>query len=230
MYRMPLGLSGLTRTQLPIHIPAPHTLLPARAIRSSARITTADRSLERQLSEYLHQQQLAREPRRPQRQVNMLFILPGLRRGLMLSTPLILSTPLLAYQFRNAQRIRCDGPDPITKITSDLKSNYAAEARTPVITQSGAVNPRAIRQISMGSILGVIGGLGISVFSKPLAILIGLGIFAVQVSLSSQSLRLFTTIWDILLLPNITSWEYRPCYALPITRPPCLCFEREKQD
>lgn len=180
MYRMPLGLSGLTRTQLPIHIPAPHTLLPARAIRSSARITTADRSLERQLSEYLHQQQLAREPRRPQRQVNMLFILPGLRRGLMLSTPLILSTPLLAHQFRNAQRIRCDGPDPITKITSDLKSNYAAEARTPVITQSGAVNPRAIRQISMGSILGVIGGLGISVFSKPLAILIGLGIFAVQ--------------------------------------------------
>jgi hypothetical protein len=35
----------------------------------------------------------------------------------------------------------------------------------------------------MGSILGVIGGLGISVFSKPLAVLIGLGIFALQVRL-----------------------------------------------
>ncbi|RYO26974.1 hypothetical protein AA0111_g7839 [Alternaria arborescens] len=110
----------------------------------------------------------------------MSFILPGLRRGLMLSTPLILSTPLLAYQFRNAQVIRCDGPDPITKITNDLKSNYVTEARTPVITQSGAMNPKAVRQISMGSILGVIGGLGISVFSKPLAVLIGLGIFALQ--------------------------------------------------
>lgn len=32
----------------------------------------------------------------------------------------------------------------------------------------------------MGSILGVLGGLGISVFSKPLAILIGLGIFVLQ--------------------------------------------------
>jgi uncharacterized membrane protein (Fun14 family) len=49
------------------------------------------------------------------------------------------------------------------------------------------MNPQAVRQISMGSILGVIGGLGISVFSKPLAILIGLGIFALQVSWQSCS-------------------------------------------
>jgi hypothetical protein len=165
--------------------------LPTRAIHSSSRISTADRSLEKQLSAYLHQQQLSREPRRSQRQPSMSFLLPGLRRGLMLSTPLILSTPLLAYQFRNAQRIHCDGPDPITKITRDLKNNYTTEAKTPIVTQSGAVNPRAIRQISMGSILGVIGGLGISVFSKPLAILIGLGIFALQVSSLSQSFRFY---------------------------------------
>jgi uncharacterized membrane protein (Fun14 family) len=35
----------------------------------------------------------------------------------------------------------------------------------------------------MGSILGVFCGLGISVFSKPLAVLIGLGIVALQVRL-----------------------------------------------
>jgi hypothetical protein len=35
----------------------------------------------------------------------------------------------------------------------------------------------------MGSILGVFCGLGVSVFSKPLAILIGLGIFVLQVRL-----------------------------------------------
>ncbi|EOA89394.1 uncharacterized protein SETTUDRAFT_37907 [Exserohilum turcica Et28A] len=110
----------------------------------------------------------------------MSFLLPGLRRGLLLSTPLILSTPLLAYQLRNGQRIRCDGPDPLTKITNDLKSNYTTEAKTPVITQSGVMNPETVQQISMGSILGVIGGIGLSVFSRPLAILIGLGIFAVQ--------------------------------------------------
>lgn len=110
----------------------------------------------------------------------MAFLLPGLRRGLMLSTPLILSTPLL-LQYRQSQRIRCDSADPISKIKNDLMGNYASEARTPVITESGAANPQAIRQISMGSILGVLGGLGISVFSKPLAILIGLGIVVLQV-------------------------------------------------
>ncbi|USP75788.1 hypothetical protein yc1106_03062 [Curvularia clavata] len=180
MHRTSLGLSGLARTRYPVHIPAPCILLPTRLIRSSARITTTDRSLEEQLSIYLQQQQLSRDSRSSRKQLNMSFLLPGLRRGLVLSTPLILSTPLLAYQFRNMQRIRCDGPDPLTKITSDLKNNYTNQAKTPVVTQSGAVNPRAIRQISMGSILGVIGGLGISVFSKPLAILIGLGIFALQ--------------------------------------------------
>jgi hypothetical protein len=112
----------------------------------------------------------------------MSFLLPGLRRGLMLSTPLILSTPLLLQQYRNYQPVRCDGPDPLTKLTNDLTRNYASDAKTPVITESGAANPRAIRQVSMGSILGVFCGLGISVFSKPLAILIGLGIFILQVS------------------------------------------------
>jgi uncharacterized membrane protein (Fun14 family) len=53
--------------------------------------------------------------------------------------------------------------------------------------ESGAANPRAIRQVSMGSILGVICGLGISVFSKPLAILIGLGIFVLQVRGATMS-------------------------------------------
>ncbi|KAI8940893.1 hypothetical protein NX059_002153 [Plenodomus lindquistii] len=124
----------------------------------------------------------------------MAFLLPGLRRGLMLSTPLILSTPLLVHHFRHAQRIRCDGPDPFSKITSDLTSGYTTEAQTPIITQSGAVNPRAIRQISMGSILGVLGGLGISVFSKPLAILIGLGIFVLQF-VESRGIHIIPYSW-----------------------------------
>ncbi|KAF1915475.1 hypothetical protein BDU57DRAFT_518463 [Ampelomyces quisqualis] len=124
-----------------------------------------------QLTSYLQHQSRHKE---------MSFFLPGLRRGLMASTPLILSTPFLISQYRNYQPIRCDSADPLTKITNDLTRNYASEARTPIITESGAANPRAIRQVSMGSILGVFCGLGISVFSKPLAILIGLGIFVLQ--------------------------------------------------
>ncbi|KAF2630220.1 hypothetical protein BU25DRAFT_408191 [Macroventuria anomochaeta] len=109
----------------------------------------------------------------------MSFLLPGLRHGALLATPLILSTPLLYHNLRHAQSIRCDSADPLAKL-GDLRSTYAHDAQTPVITQSGAPNPKAVRQISMGSILGVLGGLGISVFSKPLAILIGLGVVLLQ--------------------------------------------------
>jgi hypothetical protein len=101
----------------------------------------------------------------------------------MLSSPLVLSAPLLAYQYRHTRPILCDSPDPLAKL-GDLRNQYSHDAKTPIITQSGAANPRAVRQISMGSILGVLGGLGISVFSKPLAILIGLGVILVQVRLS----------------------------------------------
>ena len=141
--------------------------------------------LQDELTAYLHRTTAIRNRRAsPKTQGStalskMAFLLPGLRRGLLLSTPLILSAPLLIQAHRRP--ILCDGPDPLTKITSDLKNRYTGEAQTPVIKQSGSANPRAVRQISMGSIFGVLAGLGVSVFSKPLAILIGLGIVCLQV-------------------------------------------------
>lgn len=176
MHRVPLGLPAAQRLTQPAKGYNTKTLAPStRCLRSTTQSTRqALPTLEAQLCTYLHHRH------HNQHHPTMSFVLPGLRRGLLLSAPLILSAPLLAQHVRFGQRIQCDGPDPLTKITSDLTSNYTTEARTPVITQSGAVNPRAIRQISMGSILGVIGGLGISVFSKPLAVLIGLGIFVLQ--------------------------------------------------
>ena len=113
----------------------------------------------------------------------MAYLLPGLRRSLILSTPILLSTPLLIHKFRTQQPFLCAGPDPLTKITNDLTKNFSSsDDKTPVFTESGQANPRAIRQVSMGSIMGVLCGVGISLFSKPLAILIGLGIFLLQVS------------------------------------------------
>ena len=157
---------------------SPHSQLASRALRtrlSTPILAPRNVPIERQLTAYIQQQQHARPA------PAMSFLLPGLRRGALLATPLILSTPLLVHNFRHAQSIRCDSADPLAKL-GDLRNTYAHEAQTPIITQSGAPNPKAVRQISMGSILGVIGGLGISVFSKPLAILLGLGIVALQVS------------------------------------------------
>ena len=159
---------------------SPHNQLASRALRSTSFIVPRSVPIERQLSAYLQHQH--RFPiRNTQPTPTMSFLLPGLRRGALLATPLILSTPLLVHNFRHAQTIRCDSADPLAKL-GDLRNTYARDAQTPVITQSGAPNPKAVRQISMGSILGVLGGLGISVFSKPLAVLIGLGVLLVQVS------------------------------------------------
>ncbi|KAH8733138.1 hypothetical protein GQ44DRAFT_696970 [Phaeosphaeriaceae sp. PMI808] len=165
------------KTHLPCHQPLNQALGPSQFIHSLSR----DKSpFKHQLTTCLQQQYPSQEQKPRISNPNMAFPLPGLRRGLMIGTPLILSMPLLAHQFRHRHPIRCDGPDPLSKITSDLAKGYASDARTPIITESGAPNPRALRQVSMGSILGVFCGLGISVFSKPLAILIGLGIFVLQ--------------------------------------------------
>lgn len=168
-------------------------------IRASAAAAEPSRpDIQQELSAYLYQASAARRHKtgtgigrfastyhplsnRLEPHANMAFVLPGLRRGILLSTPLILATPTLIQAYRRP--ILCEGPDPLTKITSDLKSNYAGNAQTPVVQTSGAPNPRAIRQISLGSILGVLAGLSVSVFSKPLAVLIGLGIVCVQVRL-----------------------------------------------
>ncbi|KAF2823708.1 hypothetical protein CC86DRAFT_58917 [Ophiobolus disseminans] len=108
----------------------------------TSRTTRATPSLKDQLTTYLHHH----PPISPIQTIKMSFLLPGLRRGLILSTPLILSAPLLTQHYRTMQPIRCDGPDPFSKLTSGLTNNYASEARTPIITESGAANPRAIRQ------------------------------------------------------------------------------------
>lgn len=190
-------MSRTLYTTVKTHLPGSKNfnqfVLPSRAVYSTSR---TKQTLKQQLTVYLQQQHLSTPPRslishrqQQQRQdfnqsliskPNMSFLLPGLRRGFIVSTPLLLSTPLLVHQYRSLQPIRCDGPDPFSKIAGDLTRG----GKTPIITESGAANPRAIRQVSMGSILGVFCGLGISIFSKPLAILIGLGIFVLQVSQS----------------------------------------------
>jgi hypothetical protein len=104
--------------------------------------------------------------------------------------PLLLSTPFLLHQHSHRSRpILCDSPDPLTKITSDLKTTFARKDAPPAATvqQSGVgLNPKTIRQISLGSVLGLLGGLGVSVFSKPLAILFGLGVVVVQVRILDE--------------------------------------------
>jgi len=72
--------------------------------------------------------------------------------------------------------LRCDAsPEPL----ASREWSYARDARTPVRSQ-GRWNPQALKQVSAGSILGLVCGLAVSVFSKPLAVVIGLLVFGIQ--------------------------------------------------
>ncbi|KAK4992033.1 hypothetical protein LTR50_001429 [Elasticomyces elasticus] len=117
----------------------------------------------------------------------MAFLLPrltpltfaaGTTVTLGLSAPFILSN-FQSYTHRHAYRL--DGP-MLSNPTSPREwsfSQYQNEARAPVV-KNGRLNPSAVRQVSIGSIAGLLGGLAVSTFSKPLALLIGLLIFGVQ--------------------------------------------------
>lgn len=108
-------------------------------------------------------------------------------------TGLTLGFTTLTYTTTPSAILRCDGApmtsssSPSSSITStaaDSIRSYQSDAKTPVVKSGqGRLNPKAVKQISAGSICGVVGGLAVSAFSKPLAVLVGLLVFGVQVRL-----------------------------------------------
>ncbi|KAE9963053.1 hypothetical protein BLS_009747 [Venturia inaequalis] len=100
----------------------------------------------------------------------------------------IVAYPIITAPFR--QKLRLDSP-----ILSNSRSfsDYKNNAKTPVVKKDGRFNVKALRQVSAGSILGMVGGLAVSVFSKPLALLIGLLIFGAQQALESRGIHLLPT-------------------------------------
>ncbi|KAI5208528.1 hypothetical protein E4T39_01364 [Aureobasidium subglaciale] len=73
---------------------------------------------------------------------------------------------------------------------SSTLNSYTSSAKVPVVNRRGGLNPSAVRQISSGSIAGVLGGMAVSLFSKPLALLIGLLIVGVQFAESQLGVSL----------------------------------------
>ncbi|TKA78588.1 hypothetical protein B0A55_03870 [Friedmanniomyces simplex] len=100
----------------------------------------------------------------------------------LLAASLGFSGALLLHQtFHSRRLLRLDSVASPAASPKDWSfSQYQHDARTPVTKGDGTLNPNAIRQLSLGSILGLVGGLGISLFSKPLALLIGLLVVGVQ--------------------------------------------------
>jgi uncharacterized membrane protein (Fun14 family) len=66
------------------------------------------------------------------------------------------------------------------------QSSYQRDARNPLKSNALKGNETSLKQITTGSILGLVGGVVVSFFSKPLALLIGLLVIGVQVRLYTE--------------------------------------------
>ncbi|KAK4622228.1 hypothetical protein CLAFUW4_06915 [Fulvia fulva] len=101
---------------------------------------------------------------------------PILAGGLAFGTTLAFS-PLL-QQHRHALRL---DSSPSSASPKDWSfSQYQSDASVPIVKSSGDLNARAVRQLSAGSIIGLVAGLAVSTFSKSLVLLIGLLVAGVQ--------------------------------------------------
>lgn len=78
-------------------------------------------------------------------------------------------------------------PRPVTQFDVSPAPAYSSEfshsrdAKTPLTKDGSTLNPAAVKQISLGSILGLGAGILLSAFSRSLTVLLGLGIVIWQV-------------------------------------------------
>ncbi|KAL1302281.1 hypothetical protein AAFC00_002699 [Neodothiora populina] len=112
------------------------------------------------------------------------FLLPRLSRPMTYGLGLSLATASVMH-FRkspSSRLIQCDTTSGGVSPRDWSFSQYTSDAKTPVVNSDGRLNRGAVRQITRGSIAGVICGLAVSVFSKTLALLFGLVVIGVQVA------------------------------------------------
>lgn len=93
--------------------------------------------------------------------------------------------------FRSAP-MQCQYTAPYYKTDSPTGSEtgWAIDPNDPMIRKQGTTGhrdraststPRTMRQVSLGSVLGLLVGVGLRAFSRALAVLLGIGIVAVEV-------------------------------------------------
>jgi len=98
-----------------------------------------------------------------------IFLRPVLRPQMLgLGIGLSLATFQLGHQ----------RPMKLDSVPNSSAEGYNRSSQTPL--RNYKLNPRAVRQISSGSILGLCAGLAVSTFSRSLALLIGLLVVGVQ--------------------------------------------------
>nr|POE78452.1 hypothetical protein CFP56_60684 [Quercus suber] len=85
---------------------------------------------------------------------------------------------LRTYQSRWALRLD-SSPSPTSPKDWSYRQ-YQSDAKAPITRRDGKLNASAVRQMSSGSIIGLVAGLGVAFFSKSLALILGLLVVGVQ--------------------------------------------------
>lgn len=80
-----------------------------------------------------------------------------------------------ACQQHPSRLLRCDTPRGFGEAESKLRQAASSSA------SKSSIDARSARQVSAGSIIGLVSGLAVSTFSKPLTLLIGLLVLGAQV-------------------------------------------------
>lgn len=97
--------------------------------------------------------------------------------------PLLLTSAALGFSipFFASPRFPAllDTSSPVSFSSSSY--THSPDAKTPLNKDSKSINPAAVKQISLGSILGLGAGVLVSAFSRTLTLLLGVGIVVVQV-------------------------------------------------
>ncbi len=83
---------------------------------------------------------------------------------------------------RTTARLDSSPSSPQAAEFSSTPYTHSRDARTPLTKDGRTLNPAAVKQISLGAILGLGAGVLLSAFSRMLTLIIGLGIVIWQVS------------------------------------------------
>ncbi|KAF7716741.1 Uncharacterized protein PECH_008668, partial [Penicillium ucsense] len=107
-----------------------------------------------------------------------------LRLGLGLGIGLSAATLYPQSPFRAAP-LRCDWPSSGSRPTAPEinftgRSSSSTEAGIATQAKNALLTPENMRQISLGSVLGLVAGVGLRAFSKVLVVVLGMGVVLVE--------------------------------------------------
>ncbi|EEH36907.1 hypothetical protein PAAG_07325 [Paracoccidioides lutzii Pb01] len=125
--------------------------------------------------------------------------LPFLTRLLVPARPIIFALPLglaLSSALFQRQPIHCDAPAPFSAAGHSQSSSSSStwfQTANPVRSRGG-ISEKTAGQISLGSVLGLLAGIGLRIFSRALVFALGITILGIQWA-ASKGYNIVPTDW-----------------------------------